>query len=410
MSAGSITALPAHPPAFFVFIWAALAALCAASGAEPGRRSRASMAGITLLYAAGLSAGRLAGPSHAAARGGAEPAERHAGAPAGRCPAGARGHRRHPDDGAASDQRGAPARGRRTAPVGGSRPPPAGPRPADQPAEPPAAARPHPAGPGALHALRHQDRRGGVRHRPLQGRQRLLRASRRAIACCATSPTGSRPRCAARTRWPASAATSSPWWRPTSTDGGETTAVAQRLLDACRPPFDLGDGRVQVTISIGAAVFPEHGRDADALLRAADAALYLAKGAGKDRVALYSQALHSAQEFRRRLEAELRHAAERGEFDLAYQPTVRPREPPPDRRRGAAALAAPGVRRPAHRPVHRGRRGQRADRRHRPLGAGCRLRAGAGAGATPAIPSASPSICRRSSSAIRTCRSRSPTP
>jgi EAL domain-containing protein (putative c-di-GMP-specific phosphodiesterase class I) len=75
-----------------------------------------------------------------------------------------------------------------------------------------------------------------------------------------------------------------------------------------------------VTISIGAAVFPEHGRDADALLRAADAALYLAKGAGKDRVALYSQALHSAQEFRRRVEAELRHAAERGEFGLVYQP------------------------------------------------------------------------------------------
>ena len=55
---------------------------------------------------------------------------------------------------------------------------------------------------------------------------------------------------------------------------------------------------------------------------------------------------------------------------------VRSRHPPPDRRRGAAALAAPGVRRPAHRPVHRGRRGQRADRRHRPLGAGRRLRAG----------------------------------
>ena len=37
MSAGSITALPAHPPAFFVFIWAALAALCPAAGREPGR-------------------------------------------------------------------------------------------------------------------------------------------------------------------------------------------------------------------------------------------------------------------------------------------------------------------------------------------------------------------------------------
>ena len=101
-------------------------------------------------------------------------------------------------------------------------------------------------------------------------------------------------------------------------------------------PFDLDDGRVQITISVGALV-PEHGRDADALLRAADAALSR-QGAGKDRVALYSQALHSAQEFRR-LEAELRHAAERGEFDLAYQPRFDLARVP-DRRRGAAAVAA----------------------------------------------------------------------
>ena len=45
-----------------------------------------------------------------------------------------------------------------------------------------------------------------------------------------------------------------------------------------------------------------------------------AKRAGKDRVALYSQALHSAQEFRHPLEAELHHAVERREFDLVYQP------------------------------------------------------------------------------------------
>ena len=54
MSAGSITALPAHPPAFFVFIWAALVPYALQLGASPDAMSRA-MAGITLLYAAGLS-------------------------------------------------------------------------------------------------------------------------------------------------------------------------------------------------------------------------------------------------------------------------------------------------------------------------------------------------------------------
>ncbi len=100
----------------------------------------------------------------------------------------------------------------------------------------------------------------------------------------------------------------------------EVAVVAQRVVDACRPPFDLDHGQVPITVSVGAALFPEHGRDADTLLRAADAALYLAKGAGKDRVALYSQALHSAQEVRRRLEGELRHAVERDQFELVYQP------------------------------------------------------------------------------------------
>ena len=120
---------------------------------------------------------------------------------------------------------------------------------------------------------------------------------------------------------------------PDLSDGGETTAVAQA---ACSPPpFDLDDGRVQITISVG--VFPEHGRDADALLRAADAALYLAKGAGKDRVALYSQALHSAQEFRRRLEAELPPNAASSTSPINRGSTLRAS---PDRRRGAAAVAA----------------------------------------------------------------------
>ncbi len=100
----------------------------------------------------------------------------------------------------------------------------------------------------------------------------------------------------------------------------EVVVVAQRVLDACRPPFDLDHGQVPITVSVGAALFPEHGKDADTLLRAADAALYLAKGAGKDRVALYSQALHSAQEVRRRLEGELRHAVARDQFALVYQP------------------------------------------------------------------------------------------
>jgi diguanylate cyclase (GGDEF)-like protein len=96
--------------------------------------------------------------------------------------------------------------------------------------------------------------------------------------------------------------------------------LADRLLDACRVPFDVGDARLQVSISLGAALFPEHGQDPDTLLRAADAALYDAKGNGRDRIGLYSQAMHASLQERRRLEVELRQAPARRQLRLAYQP------------------------------------------------------------------------------------------
>ena len=103
-------------------------------------------------------------------------------------------------------------------------------------------------------------------------------------------------------------------------DRQQPLVLAQRLMEACRPAFDLGDVRLPVTVSMGAALFPEHGQDADSLLRAADLALYAAKAAGRDRFVLYTETLHAAQQDRRRLEVELRRAPERGQLRLAYQP------------------------------------------------------------------------------------------
>jgi diguanylate cyclase (GGDEF)-like protein len=96
--------------------------------------------------------------------------------------------------------------------------------------------------------------------------------------------------------------------------------MAQRLVEACRAPFALGESRLQISISVGAAFFPDHGDDLDGLLRAADTALYSAKTAGRDRLVVYSTALHAVQRHRRRLQAELVQAPARGQFRLAYQP------------------------------------------------------------------------------------------
>jgi diguanylate cyclase (GGDEF)-like protein len=107
---------------------------------------------------------------------------------------------------------------------------------------------------------------------------------------------------------------------PDLTDRQQPLLLAQRLMEACRPAFDLGEGRLPVSISLGAALFPDYAQDADSLLRAADLALYAAKAGGRDRFVLYSETLQAIQQDRRRLEVELRRAPERGQLRLAYQP------------------------------------------------------------------------------------------
>jgi diguanylate cyclase (GGDEF)-like protein/hemerythrin-like metal-binding protein len=70
---------------------------------------------------------------------------------------------------------------------------------------------------------------------------------------------------------------------PQVQNSGVAALVAQRLIDAVMPPFDLGSRRVSIGVSIGLAVWPEHAGTVDALLLAADAAMYRAKRSGKNR-------------------------------------------------------------------------------------------------------------------------------
>jgi diguanylate cyclase (GGDEF)-like protein/PAS domain S-box-containing protein len=61
--------------------------------------------------------------------------------------------------------------------------------------------------------------------------------------------------------------------------------VARRLLDAVAQPLQVGDTRVTPAVSIGIAIYPRHGKTADALIASSDRALYLAKKLGKNRFA-----------------------------------------------------------------------------------------------------------------------------
>ncbi|HEX3462770.1 MAG TPA: EAL domain-containing protein [Candidatus Elarobacter sp.] len=103
-------------------------------------------------------------------------------------------------------------------------------------------------------------------------------------------------------------------------DAKDIEQLAQRVIKAVSAPIQLPEREVYVGVSIGAAIYPDHGTDAGALTAHADAAMYRAKGGGGAAVAIYDQSIHAQDAERFALEADLRSALQRGELELEYQP------------------------------------------------------------------------------------------
>ena len=101
----------------------------------------------------------------------------------------------------------------------------------------------------------------------------------------------------------------------------EAWALAGRLLDAIGQPVDLGDATVVVTASIG-IVIGGSASTAEDMLRDADASMYRAKEAGRNRIVEFSQQVRDEALSRLIIESELRDALARGELVLHYQPQV----------------------------------------------------------------------------------------
>jgi len=100
----------------------------------------------------------------------------------------------------------------------------------------------------------------------------------------------------------------------------DAAVVAQKLIEALLAPVDVRGHEVFVTASIGIALFPSDGNDAEALLAAADAAMYRAKQAGRNSFQFYTPEINRRTKARAVLGRELRRALERDEFRLVYQP------------------------------------------------------------------------------------------
>ncbi|MDP2752361.1 MAG: EAL domain-containing protein [Rhodocyclaceae bacterium] len=95
-----------------------------------------------------------------------------------------------------------------------------------------------------------------------------------------------------------------------------------RILKSIDSPMVIDSNTLQVTASIGVTIFPEDGADANALLRHADQALYLAKETGRNRYHLFDHHRHSISRERRALLTQMEAALVNGEFCLYYQPKV----------------------------------------------------------------------------------------
>ena len=106
-------------------------------------------------------------------------------------------------------------------------------------------------------------------------------------------------------------------------DGPQSAgAIARRVIEAVNQPVDLDGSVACVGVSLGIAIGPQDGGDADTLFRNADIALYRAKAGERNTYSFYEPGMDAAVAERNGLERELRGAIERGALSLNYQPIL----------------------------------------------------------------------------------------
>ncbi|MCU0534196.1 MAG: EAL domain-containing protein [Hydrococcus sp. Prado102] len=105
-----------------------------------------------------------------------------------------------------------------------------------------------------------------------------------------------------------------------STD--DTIRLAQRIFDSLKKPFEIDNHQLNIKISIGIAVYPQDGQDAETLLKNGDAALYRTKDLGRNHYQFYNPSLTSDASLLMKIETLLHQALERKEFFLHYQPQI----------------------------------------------------------------------------------------
>jgi len=105
-------------------------------------------------------------------------------------------------------------------------------------------------------------------------------------------------------------------------DAPALDAMLQGMLDRLASAFHIGPEQVFVSASMGVALYPQDATLVEDLLKHADQALYVAKGAGRNRFSFFTPELQQAAQTRLRLAADLRLALAAHQFEVVYQPIV----------------------------------------------------------------------------------------
>lgn len=98
--------------------------------------------------------------------------------------------------------------------------------------------------------------------------------------------------------------------------------VAERIHASLGQPFRFDNHQLHCTPTIGVSLFPEPGKGAGEVLKEADTAMYSGKADGRNVTRFFSQEMGEATQYRLNMEADLRQAIEKREFQLNFQPQV----------------------------------------------------------------------------------------
>jgi diguanylate cyclase (GGDEF)-like protein/PAS domain S-box-containing protein len=99
----------------------------------------------------------------------------------------------------------------------------------------------------------------------------------------------------------------------------QVLSVGERIARAFQMPFMIEGREVTISASVGVAL-PTADQSAEDLLRNADLAMYLAKSRGRRQAAMFDPAMHAAVSSRLELQTDLKHALDRGQLSIVYQP------------------------------------------------------------------------------------------